>query len=181
MARIRLHLHLFFVCLAAVWLLANPAKAQDITPFLGSFEGNATFDENGTSKRRDMSVVIAQTDAGFSVSWASVTYKSDGRTKEKSYTIDFQPSQRDGIYASAMKSNVFGKQVPLDPLQGEPFVWARIVGPTLTVFSLFIDEAGDYEMQEYHRSLADGGLNLEFRRLRNGSEIRSIETFLTRK
>jgi len=46
---------------------------------------------------------------------------------------------------------------------------------------LFINEAGDYEMLEYHRTLIDGGLNLEFRRLRNGAEIRVIETFLERQ
>lgn len=166
---------------AVLLLLGAPASAASIEDFLGSFEGNVEFDNNGTSERRDMSVEIAETDDGFSVSWTSVIYKSDGRTKEKSYTIDFQPSERENIFASAMKSNVFGKQVPLNPLKGEPFVWSRIEGETLTLFSLFIDENGDYEMQEYHRTLADGGLELEFRRLSNGAEVRTIETFLSRK
>ncbi len=167
--------------LAVLLMVAAPAAAQSIDPFLGAFEGQADFDDNGETKRRDMSVVIAQTDEGFSVNWTSITHKSGGRTKEKTYTIGFQPSDRDNIFASAMKVNVFGKRVPLNPLKGEPFVWARIVGDTLTVFSLFIDEEGDYEMQEYHRTLADGGLQLEFRRLNNGDEVRTIETFLKRQ
>lgn len=167
--------------LAAMMFAAGPVAANAITPFIGSYEGNVEFDANGETERRDMSVEIAEFEEGFSVSWTSVSYKPDGRTKEKSYTINFQASDRDNIFSSAMKPNVFGKLVPLDPLKGEPFVWARIVGDTLTVFSLFIDEAGDYEMQEYHRSLAEGGLDLEFRRLRNGEEIRSIETFLGRE
>lgn len=166
---------------AALLIAAPPALAGSIDPFVGSYEGNVTFEENGKSKHRDMSAVIAKTNKGFSISWTSVTYKPDGRTKEKSYTVEFRPSQRDNIYASAMKANVFGKQVPLDPLRGEPFVWARIVDQTLTLFSLFIDEAGDYEMLEYHRTLSDGGLDLEFRRLRNGAELRVIETFLKRQ
>ena len=167
--------------LAILLLVSGPASAASIEDFIGTFEGNVEFDNNGTPERRDMSVEISETDDGFSVSWTSVSYKSDGRTKEKTYTIAFQPSERDNIFASAMKSNVFGKQVPLDPLKGEPFVWSRIEGDTLTLFSLFIDENGDHEMQEYHRTLADGGLALEFRRLSNGVEVRTIETFLTRK
>jgi len=124
-----------FAMLAAVLLIAaRPLAAEPIDPFLGSYLGNVTFEENGKTERRDMSAMIAKTRKGFSISWTSVTYKPDGRTKEKSYTVEFLPSQRDNIYASAMKSNVFGKQVPLDPLRGEPFVWARIVDQTLTLF-----------------------------------------------
>ena len=110
-----------------------------------------------------------------------MTYKPDGRTNEKSYTIEFVPSPREGIFGSAMQTNVFGKQIPMNPLKGEPFVWSRIVDDTLTVFSLFINEAGDYEMQEYHRTLAEGGLELEFRRFSNGLEVRSVLTFLERE
>jgi hypothetical protein len=160
--------------------LPNTALADNIAPFLGSYKGSADIDENGTSVRRDMSVQVAETDDGFSVSWTSATYKPDGRIKEKYYTIEFTPSARDGIYSSAMQTNVFGKQIPLNPLKGEPFVWSRIVNDTLTVFSLFINEAGNYEMQEYHRTLAEGGLNLEFRRFKNGEKVRVVDTFLAR-
>ena len=169
------------IALTLLLFAAGPSKAAGIEPFFGTFEGTVEFEENGRTERRDMSAVIAETRQGFSISWTSVTYKSDGRTKEKTYTVEFLPSQRDNIYASAMKANVFGKQVPLDPLRGEPFVWARIVNETLSLFSLFINEAGDYEMQEYHRTLADGGLDLEFRRMRNGAEVRAITTFLKRQ
>lgn len=162
-------------------LVPMPSLAAGIDAFVGSYSGTAEFIENGEQKRRDMSTVIEKTDDGFSVHWTSVSYKSDGRVKEKSYTIEFVSSQRDNIFASAMKTNVFGKQVPLDPLKGEPFVWARLEGADLTVFSLFINEAGDYEMQEYHRTLADGGLELEFKRVRNGAEERAVRTFLTRE
>ena len=101
--------------------------------------------------------------------------------KERTYQIEFVPSQRDSIYGSAMKTNIFGKQVPLDPLKGEPFVWARFEGDTFSVFSLFINEVGEYEMQEYHRTLADGGLNLLFRRVSNGVPQKEITAFLARQ
>ncbi|MEM6303859.1 MAG: hypothetical protein AAF744_04015 [Pseudomonadota bacterium] len=160
---------------------AIAAQAATLSDFLGSYEGSAEFEIDGKMERRDMSATIAAKDDGFEVSWRSVIYKADGRIKDTSYTIDFLPSGRDGIYASAMKTNVFGKAEPLDPLKGEPFVWARFEGDTLTVFSLFINEVGGYEMQEYHRTLAEGGLELLFRRLNNGTPQREIRTFLARK
>ena len=47
-------------------------------------------------------------------------------------------------------------------------------------FSLFINEAGEYEMQEYHRTLADGGLDLVFRRVKQGAVEREIKAFLSK-
>jgi hypothetical protein len=66
----------------------------------------------------------------------------------------------------------------LDPLQGDPYVWSRISEDTLTVYSLLIDEAGGYEVQEYDRTLTNGGLNLEYRRIRNGEKLKAITAFL---
>ncbi|MEL7089428.1 MAG: hypothetical protein AAGL98_13470, partial [Planctomycetota bacterium] len=105
---------------------------------------------------------------------------TDGRTKEKSYAIDFVPSGRDAVYAAAQQKNVFGHLVQLDPMKGEPYVWARIDDDTLTVYSLFVSEAGGYSLQQYDRTLADGGLNLRFQNIRDGEILRAVETFLTR-
>jgi len=168
--------------LAALLLLVAPANAADISQFVGSFTGSATVESSdGTSARRDMSVEISKGDYGFSVQWTSSTHKPDGRIKTNSNSVNFVPSDRDGIYAAAMEKNVFGHEVQLDPMKGEPFVWSRIVGDTLTVFSLHVDKAGSYEMQQYDRTLADGGLQLKFSFLRNGQEQRSVSTFLKRQ
>ncbi len=163
-------------------LLLWPAvgHAANIDEFEGIFEGEAEFVFEGVTQRRDMSTTIKATKAGFVLSWTSVTYKGDGRTKTKTYTIEFSPSQRDNIYKSAMKTNVFGKETPLDPLQGEPFVWARLEGETLSLFSLFINDAGEYEVQEFHRTLVDGGLDLVFRLVHNGAAEKEIRTELKR-
>ncbi|MEM7439053.1 MAG: hypothetical protein AAF393_05590 [Pseudomonadota bacterium] len=167
--------------LALVALAPGLVVAQGIQPFVGTYVGSADLTLDGETKSRDMSVTIAETRKGYSVEWTSTTFKSDGRTKTKAYEVGFVPSQRDNIYASAMKTNVFGKAVPLDPLQGEPFVWGRIEGDTFTVFSLFINEAGEYEMQEYHRTLVEGGLNLEFLRVRNGVAEKGVTAFLKKQ
>jgi hypothetical protein len=77
-----------------------------------------------------------------------------------------------------MGTNVSGNPVPLDPMKGDPYVWGRIAGDTMTVFALHINEEGGYELQEYHRTLSDGGLNLDYLRIRNGEKLKSVSTFL---
>lgn len=161
-------------------LLPMMAFAAQIEDFVGTYTGESDAVLEGETEPRDLSATIALTKDGFSVTWTSVVYRRDGRRTAKAYTIEFLPSERDGIYGSAMKMNVFGKQVPLDPLKGEPFVWARLDGDTLSVFSLFITEDGEYHMQEYHRTLADGGLDLLFRSLSHGDPQKEIRARLKR-
>jgi len=168
--------------LAIALILAPVALwAAEFDAFLGTYSGQAEVEVDGKTERRDMSVTISEAENGFELEWTSVIYKADGRTKEGTYSIIFTPSPRDNIYASAMKTNVFGKAVPLDPLNGEPYVWARLDGNTLTVYSLFINEVGEYEIQEYHRTLTEGGLDLVFKRVRQAEAEREIRTFLERQ
>ena len=164
----------FFLFPAVLW-------AADAERFVGTFIGEATFESDGETRRRDMSTTIQTTRDGFQLSWTSVTYKDIGRTTEKTYTINFTPSDRPNIYQSAMAQNLFGQSRPLDPLKGEPFVWARFEGDTLSVFSLFINETGNYEVQEFHRTLVEDGLDLVFLRIRNGMVEREIRTLLERQ
>jgi len=159
-----------------------PAGAATIADFAGSYKGTAEIrSEDGTTRKRDMSVDISVTKKGFKVEWSTVTYKPDGSAKEKTYSIDFIPTDRSGVFAAAMRKNVFGHEVQLDPMKGEPYVWSHLHGDTLTVFSLFVDEQGEYEMQQFSRTLADGGLQLEFSSVRNGEKQRAISTFLKRQ
>ncbi|NVO55163.1 hypothetical protein HW561_05095 [Rhodobacteraceae bacterium B1Z28] len=163
-------------------MLSVSARAAEITPFVGDYVGSANVvDTDGSSTPRDMSVSIHETKNGFNVSWGTVTYKLDGRVKEQKFSVDFQPSHRADVFSAAMKRNVFGHEVPLDPMKGEPFVWGRIEGATLTVFSLFINENGGYELQQFDRTLAEGGLDLSFSRFINGEKSRSVETFLKKQ
>ncbi|MEX0277286.1 MAG: hypothetical protein AB3N19_07170 [Ruegeria sp.] len=163
-------------------ITTGPARSADITPFVGDYVGSAdVVDADGTETPRDMSVSIHKNRNGFNISWKTTTYKGDGRVKEEKYSVDFQPSARPEVFSAAMKRNVFGHEVPLDPMAGEPFVWGRIDGDTLTVFSLFIDQNGGYELQQYDRTLTEGGLNLSFSRFRNGEKSRSVQTFLQKE
>ncbi|WP_299551281.1 hypothetical protein [uncultured Tateyamaria sp.] len=170
-----------FVLGFAVLALAAPVRA-DVAPFVGYYSGNAeVIQSDGTKIPRDMSVKINETKQGFTVTWTSVTYRASGKVSKKSYTIDFVPSGRGDVYAAAQRKNVFGHEVQLDPMKGEPYVWARIDGETLTVYSLFVDTDGGYSLQQYDRTLAEGGLNLHFQNIQDGEILRAVETFLTRE
>lgn len=174
-------MHFILVVMAMVVLSGHSAIA-DISRFVGEYTGRAEVETRaGGISARDMNVEIRETRDGFIVAWTSSTEKSDGRRKTKSYKIEFQPSGRAGVYAAAMKRNVFGHTEQLDPMKGEPYVWSRITGDTLTVFSLFVAPNGDYEMQQYDRTLAKGGLQLDFNAHRNGIPTRYISTFLSRE
>ena len=158
------------------------ASAHDIGDFVGRYSGSAeVLMSDGTKDQRDLSIVIAETYKGFQVQWSTVTEKEDGRRSEKSYAVEFIPSDRSGIYAAAMQRNVFGHEVQKDPMKGQPYVWARLTGDTLTVFSMFIHHNGDYEMQQYDRRLTENGLSLVFHTHRNGQPVRRIETELLRR
>ena len=52
-----------------------------------------------------------------------------------------------------------------NPLAGDPFRWASFGNGTLTVYSAGIDEYGRSELQIYHRTLTETGLDVTFVRL----------------
>lgn len=171
------------VAAALVLLIAVFAQTAwaDLNRFEGSYEGSAEVQAaDGTLIPRDMSVDIAETRRGFEVRWTSVTYRPDGRVSEKSYTVEFVPTERSAVYSAAQQRNVFGHEVQLDPMKGEPYVWARIIDDTLTVYSLYVSEKGGYILQQYDRTLVDGGLQLRFQSISNGEIQRAVKTFLTR-
>ena len=157
--------------------LSDEAKARPIGEFYGQYIGHAVSDAQIV---RDLSVTIGPSASrGFFISWTTVSHHQSGN-KRKMYQVKFRPSKRTGIYRSAMKTNVFGGQVSLDPLAGEPFVWARVKGDTLTVHTMVITEDGGYEMQIYDRTLNKQGLLLEYSRLRSDEELRHVKTQLIR-
>ncbi len=167
--------------LMAFWSHTNQAAATSIDPFVGTYHGTAISEATDEMKARDLDVKIRKVDDGFSVGWSTVIYKPDGREKKKTLNIEFFNTERPDIYGSAMRTGLFGKRVPNDPLKGQPFVWARIVGKTLTVHAMYILDDGGYEMQVYERTLdAKGNLDLVFKRFRNGKSIREITGKLTR-
>ncbi len=167
-----------FLTFTFLLLFTSAGFAADISSFIGSYTGSANVEGEGEASPRDMSVNISATKNGYAISWKTVIHKSDGRNKETEYDIPFLSTGRTGIYSSAMKTNLFGKPVPLNPLKGDPYIWSRITEDTLTVYALVISEDGGYEMLEYNRTLTPGGLNLDFLRIRDGVKLKNIKAFL---
>lgn len=166
---------LIFLVLACLFG-ARPATARDqsIDAFFGAYEGTSISGASAGVSVRDMKVSIAPTKRGFNVTWNTTTHKADGKSKVKTYSIDFEPTKREGIFGSEMRRNKFGDRVPLDPLGGEPYVWARITGDMLTVYALHITAEGSYEMQVYQRTRTAEGLSVKFTRFRDGEPMKVI-------
>jgi hypothetical protein len=156
------------------------AEEVSIAAFFGEYEGQSITSTDEGLSVRDLSVVIKERKDGFNLEWTTITVNVDGMNKRKSYDIDFRSTPRDDIYASEMRRDKFGGQVPLNPLKGDPYVWARQEGGTLTVYAMVITEDGSYEMQQYDRKLTEDGLDLAFSRIRDGEQLKVIKGTLKR-
>jgi hypothetical protein len=152
-----------------------------IDPFIGEYLGRVKIIDGDREIERDLGVKISKTKKGFNIEWTATTRKPNGKPKTKKYTIDFLPTKRSNVFAAAMKTNVFGGKEPLDPMKGDPYVWSRVTGDTLSLFALLVRDDGGYELQVYDRTLATDGLQLKYSRIRDGQPLRAIETLLRRK
>lgn len=164
-------------------LSAFPATSNAAYPyekFLGEYLGEGISNAGDDLTKRDLRVEIKPRSDGFTVTWVSVIHESDGGLKRKAFTVHFKPSRQSGLYGSAMRTDMFGNQVPLDPLNGEPYVWARISGETLFVYTMLITDTGGYEMQVYERTLTPGGMDLTYSRVRDGKVMRTVKGTLKR-
>lgn len=171
------------VCLL---LIAGPTSAQvkpnlTIKNFYGTFEGQTVYESQAGLSKRDLNVTIKpEDDGGFNITWTTISQRPNGTIKRAEHSISFKPTRREGIYSSAMQVNRFGARVPLDPLKGDPYVWARIEGNKFTVYAMLITDEGGYEMQTYERTIADGDMHLKFSRVRNGIPLKEITAKLKR-
>jgi hypothetical protein len=166
------YLALTMLITLSVW--SRSVSATDLAAFYGSYVGQAVSESDGEISNRDIAVEIRAHKKGFKLKWSTVTKRADGRLKRKAYEVNFVGSGTETVYASAMRRNLFGKAVPMDPLKGDPYVWATLVGSTLTVHAMIITESHGYEMQTYRRTRTDAGLDLVFNRVRDGERLRDV-------
>ena len=169
---------LFFTALFAWVVNTGPALAETgIESFYGEYAGVVTTDGK-VSRELKLSIQPAKKE-GFEIHWSTTTFDT-AKGKTKSYSVSFVPTARDNIYSSAMRRDLFGKLTPMDPLKGDPFVWSKIQGKSLIVYSLIINNNGGYEMQDYVRTLTDTGLKLNFSRVLDGQPQKVITGEYTR-
>ena len=163
------------VCASLTLAATGRAASPDIQAFVGEYEGEAISADGGGLSTRDLRVKISAVGNGFTVNWISVTKRPDGRLKRKQYSIDFHPTRRKNIFRSGERKDMFGNAVPLDPMEGDPYVWARIHENTLTVYAVHVLEDGGYEIQTYDRTRIPTGLSLKYSRVRDGKILNTVE------
>jgi len=169
---------IFSLCIAISGTVYSSQNQVDIKKFFGVFEGQTVDIKPGETRSRQVNVVIeAYGEDGFKVDWKIVMNKIDGRQKLRSSSIAFKPTIRPGIYTSAMQKDLFGNEVPLDPVAGDPFVWATLKKEVLRINRLIITDEGGFELQIFKRSLDKQGLTVQFSRYLEGER----QTFLPAK
>lgn len=152
-----------------------------VARFFGTYAGkSASVSGEKVSDRELMVTIKPHEDSGFTVDWTTVIKRRDGEVNVKEHSINFYAVKREGMYASAMRRDVFGHLVPFNPIEGDPYVWAGLEGDTLTVNALYLTDGGGYEMQVYRRTLVENGMHLEFERLRDGKQVTSVVASLQR-
>lgn len=169
-------LSLLLVCAGAF----GARSLSDIEPFYGEYQGEAVSDTGGDLDKRDLRVTIAPRPDGFVVDWISVSRRANGELRRRQQEIEFLPTERPDIFRSAMRKDLFGNRIPMDPIKGDPYVWARIEDRDLIVNMLLVLEDGGYELHNYRRSLIPEGLHLEFTRIRDGKVFRTVSGTLRR-
>jgi hypothetical protein len=142
--------------------------------FIGAYVGEAVSASGEELDKRDISVEITPEGNGFKVKWTVVIKRGREQPRREERTVTFHPAKRPDIFSSGMRTDQFGNPVPLDPLAGDPYIWARIDGNKLWMYALFVTETGGYEMQTYERTVVPGGMELRYARVRDGEILRTV-------
>ena len=154
----------------------------DYSPFVGDYTGQVVIGTANELEKRDLDVSVRRETEGFSLEWSTETQRPDGRIKSDRYFVAFKPvATRPGHYIPTDKIDRFGKRFPINPLEGDPQLTAKIDGKTMYVYASLITEDGAHEVQTYERTLVPGGMKLKFSRVRNGEATRAIEVDLKRE
>ncbi|MEE8270699.1 MAG: hypothetical protein V3R98_03060 [Alphaproteobacteria bacterium] len=163
--------------LAALLLVAAmPATAAEDLPlgaFFGTWQGHGVA-ENADSlyfaiTTRDLDVVIKPDGDGFEITWTTVIRSggdpNDPDVRRREATLEFRATDRPAVFEAESSGN---------PLEGDVLSWARITENTLTVYQMVLNDGGGYDLTSYDRTISDLGMELVFRRLRDGDAVRSV-------
>jgi hypothetical protein len=161
----------------------DKARANSISTeeFLGEYQGVSVKDPGKNWLPADLNVSIQPHDNGFIMRWVTVTSGISGITERQKNTVKFHPTKRTSVFAAAMKPNLFGGWEPLDPFNGDPFMWARYLDSTLTIYAMIITDSGAHDMQIYERTLTPEGFIIKIKRMRNESPLQIVNGIVKRK
>jgi hypothetical protein len=160
----------------AAMMAIDTAMAADarIAAFAGSYQGSGVADGRDsvyfTITARDLDVTIKSEGGNFTVAWTTVTHNGGpaSRAQRKTETVSF-------LALDAKAPNVFRAATPGNPMAGQPYYWARITGQTLIVYALSVSANGAYDLSSWSRTLTSAGMELVFRRQRDGETQRVVK------
>ena len=155
--------------------------ANDLSPFLGTYVGQATVEDliTGKQQQRDLDItVVPYRNHGLRIDWITVGLV-DGRrdvpgVKRWSQTALFEPKDDIDFMVEVGKSDVFQERQATTPIEGDPIRWTRVDGNVLHTCSFMVLEDGRYELQLYQRILTDVGMDIRFERVVDGEIIRRV-------
>lgn len=165
-------------------LFDTPALARNaaVEKFLGTYEGTSETTPDGEKQPRKLNVTIKPYGKnGFSIDWKTTQYKASGRVKKSGLSVNFIPTHRSNIFASAMRTDLFGNQVPMDPMKGDPFVWVTIRDDTLTLYVIRIADSGEQDLQIDKLKRTPDGLHDEFTSFYGSEPVRHLTAALKKK
>ena len=84
------------------------ARPWSVDRFYGTFEGASDTAVEGELSKRGLRVIVRPDDTGFIVDWSAQMTKLNGRVKRTEYSIAFEPTHRENIYQSMMRTDLFG-------------------------------------------------------------------------
>lgn len=174
------------VVLAGFALAAAAAGAEEasLEDFNGSWQGTELRiggDHQGLELTpEDLDVQIGSAGAGFQVSWTGLSRQPTGGLAPQRSEARFTRTERPGVYAfdpgdTSLLARLFADPATGNPLQGETLLWARLAGPTLTVYSLAIALDGRFDLDRYARTLRDGGMDVHYTRRMENDRVVTIE------
>lgn len=155
--------------------LFDAAQADDapLQAFFGKYKGSGVT-LHPTAPRgltdRDLDVEIGPAENGFFVAWTTIFRWAffDEELRRKSARVVFVPSGRPGIFLAQGATERIA----------DGLSWASVTGNVLSVRTLAIQDNGTYVVQNYHRSLTEDGLSLQFLSDGDGQNIRMVHARL---
>jgi hypothetical protein len=113
---------------------------------------------------QDLSMTIHPDGSGFRMQWTELEIGSGGVTGRREVRAGFEPTGQPGVFAyrdepGSLFDRLFASPATSNPLEGETLLWARLVGPTLTVYSLALDHDGGFQLDRYEHTLQDGSMS----------------------
>jgi hypothetical protein len=143
---------------------AASADQPTIADFYGEWRGVDARGQ-GDVEPGDLSVTIRPDGDGFRMGWTALEIGSGGGVSGRQEVgVSFAPTGKPGVFAyreepGSMLERLFASPATSNPLEGETLLWARLAGPTLTVYSLALEDDGGFRLDRHERTLQEGSMS----------------------